>query len=182
MEVPQSSDAAVKLFCKRNGFHKPKRVAVSPVGGFEASNCFPNVKKMVAEHGGSESNGWIIWRAPKLFLEAEHHCVWEAPSGQLLDVTPKFRGEAEILFAPQPELGFDYENLKFQLSRYLNLSGSPFVDAMTAISLQRQEMMTKNAFIEADQMKTFFDQQEADRLLSNMRELLVLAQREAGII
>jgi hypothetical protein len=55
----------------------------------------------VREHGGKRINGWMIWEADD-FDEAEFHCVWQNPDGQLVDVTPRVDREERILFLADP--------------------------------------------------------------------------------
>ncbi len=69
--------------------------------GFGSGQCHANVLHCVRVHGGKRINGWLIWESAP-FDDAEFHCVWENPEGELLDVTPRKDGEERILFLPDP--------------------------------------------------------------------------------
>src|ERR1700676_161605 len=56
--------------------------------GYEAQECHVNVLHRVRHHGGKRVNGWVIWESQP-FDEAEFHCVWQNPEGDLIDVTPR---------------------------------------------------------------------------------------------
>jgi hypothetical protein len=68
-------------------YHRPESRA-------DASRCFENVSRKVAQDGGRTLFGWTfhlrfaedIPDAAYLFLT--HHAVWHAPDGRLVNVTP----------------------------------------------------------------------------------------------
>lgn len=78
----------------------PDYVPVHPELGAPSNECFPLVEAVVSKNGGNRLLGWSLWEFPGVFVEAEFHAVWESPSGQLLDVTPKDRPVERILFLP----------------------------------------------------------------------------------
>ncbi|MCR4376526.1 MAG: SEC-C metal-binding domain-containing protein [Rhodospirillales bacterium] len=94
------------------------------------------MRAKVAQDGGKELNGWQLWTWPKVFIEAEHHCVWKSPEGNLIDVTPKENGEKRIAFLPDPAVMYDHENhrridnirkalsIDPDIDEYLNLAAS----------------------------------------------------------
>lgn len=88
-----------------NTNEKPFYVSVKAAKGAELNECYSNVDKFVAAHGGERMLGWQIWEWPNYFAEAEAHAVWKSSSGEYLDVTPK--EESKILFIPDPRLSFD---------------------------------------------------------------------------
>lgn len=47
-----------------------------------------------------------------MFIEAEHHAVWDDGTGTLTDITPHVCGEKRILFLPDPERIYDFEGKK----------------------------------------------------------------------
>ncbi|MGL4965857.1 MAG: SEC-C metal-binding domain-containing protein [Inquilinus sp.] len=61
--------------------------------------------------GGSLLYGWLIWEWPRVFIEAEHHAVWEK-DGSLVDITPPSNGERRILFLPDPNASYDFAFMK----------------------------------------------------------------------
>lgn len=84
-------------------------VPVRPSDGAEIGECFGNVLRHCEQRGGSIVYGWNIWLWPRVFVEAEHHAVWDDGNGRLIDVTPHRGGERTILFHPDPTRRFDHE-------------------------------------------------------------------------
>ena len=76
----------------------PIYVPVEAAGWSQPHECFPNVHRMVQEHGGQQVNGWAIWQWANILIDAEAHSVWESPDGCLRDITPHDYGEQKILF------------------------------------------------------------------------------------
>lgn len=68
------------------------------------NECFTNVERYTAKHGGKSVLGWQIWEWPGVFAEAELHSVWKSPDGTLIDVSPKVDGEKLTLFVPDESL------------------------------------------------------------------------------
>jgi hypothetical protein len=88
-------------------------------------------------NGGKQYNGWAIWEWPKVFIEAEFHCVWESPEGKLIDLTPDDLQLDKILFLPQPKKqyrGCQVNNIRKPLSgdkdvhRFIELAGKRFAE------------------------------------------------------
>ena len=66
-----------------------------PESWAQATNCFRNVERKIAESGGRAQFGWTFHHrlAEKieglpLYLYVTHHAVWVSPDGKLVDVTP----------------------------------------------------------------------------------------------
>ena len=76
----------------------PAYVPVEAAGWGLMNECFPNVQRMVQEHGGQQVNGWAIWQWANILVEAEAHSVRKNPEGALIDITPHDNGERQILF------------------------------------------------------------------------------------
>lgn len=80
--------------------------------------------------------GWAIWEFPKVMLEAEFHGVWQAPSGNLLDLMPREHlSPSSILFLRDVNRiyqGLQVDNLWVPLSkdkdidRFIRLQGKRF--------------------------------------------------------
>jgi hypothetical protein len=68
------------------------------VEGAVQDGCFLAVPKHIAENGGKQITGWAIWEWPKVWIEAEFHCVYERPDGSWVDITPKAVAIPRILF------------------------------------------------------------------------------------
>jgi hypothetical protein len=77
---------------------EPLYVPVRPSPGSKPSECFENVRALVASSGGSAVIGWQMWEWTGVLLEAEFHAVWQSPAGELVDITPKEGAEDKILF------------------------------------------------------------------------------------
>lgn len=86
------------------------------------SECFPNVRKMVQEHGGQQINGWAIWQWANILVEAEAHSVWQNPEGELIDITPHDNGERQILFLRDDSMVYSGQQIG---SVRLAITGSP---------------------------------------------------------
>jgi hypothetical protein len=118
--APQELSPAVLEFCASiNTNNKPSYVAVQPDNEAQPSECFNNVASKVDRDGGSLVYGWLIWEWPRVFVEAEHHAVWEK-DGVLLDITPPINGETRILFLPDPARAYDFVGQK----RLINIKKS----------------------------------------------------------
>jgi hypothetical protein len=55
----------------------PIPVNVAPEPSAELNNCFHNVASIVAKNGGAILYGWSLWEWPRVFIEAEHHAIWD---------------------------------------------------------------------------------------------------------
>jgi hypothetical protein len=49
-------------------------------------------------------SGWAIWTVPGIYLEAEHHGVWQNKRGDLIDVSPQMNAGRRLLFLPDPNV------------------------------------------------------------------------------
>lgn len=106
--TPRTISASVLAFCRTiNPAAEPLYVSVSPAPEALPSECFNNVAAKVDSDGGTMVYGWIIWEWPRVFIEAEHHAVWEK-DGALMDITPPANGEAQLLFLPDPSKDYDF--------------------------------------------------------------------------
>ena len=68
-------------------------------------------------------------------VEAEFHCVWESPEGELIDITPKMYETQNIIFLPDSTknyTGRQVDNIRKSISldknvsRFINLSQEYF--------------------------------------------------------
>lgn len=109
---PTEVSAPIYGLCRElNPNSRPTWVTVRPDPDAIVSECFSNVASKVARDGGSLLFGWTIWEWPRVFIEAEHHAVWEN-NGEFLDVTPHASGEHRILFLPDPGRTYDFVGKK----------------------------------------------------------------------
>lgn len=89
-------------FCRTVVNHDvtPMFVKVQPAQKAEPNECFENVRLQVEKEGGDIQHGWAMWEWPKVYFEAEFHCVWKNGAGELIDITPNTPPYPWILFLP----------------------------------------------------------------------------------
>ena len=96
-EVPSSEDPAVQQFIAKWGLSGTPRRLHYTDHGYGAAWCHVSVKHKAISDGGRRVHGWALWKfGPELV--ADHHSVWEAENGNLIDVTPPSNAGTEILF------------------------------------------------------------------------------------
>lgn len=117
---------------------EPIYVPVEAAGWSQLHECFPNVCRMVQEHGGQQINGWAIWQWANILVDAEAHAVWESPDGCLVDITPHDYGEQKILFLR--DAGLVYSGKQIASVRQ-PLTGSPLVAEYIRLINERDQIM-----------------------------------------
>ncbi len=100
--TPVSLTPALEEFCRTIGGEPPVLVPVldDPHGLF--GWCSDGVAEKMRVDGGGIAFGWTIWEWPNILWTAEFHAVWRSPTGDLFDITPKPKGERQILFVHDP--------------------------------------------------------------------------------
>ena len=116
----------------------PVYIPVSVMEWSMPKECFPNVQRMVQEHGGKQINGWAIWQWANILVEAEAHSVWENSEGQLIDITPHDNGEREILFLRDDNMVYSMEQIG---SIRIALTDSPLAAELIELSEKTEEIM-----------------------------------------
>lgn len=107
--TPTAITPVIAALCRElSPDHRPRLVPVRPATNATVAECFDNVLAKVAHDGGSIVYGWTIWAWPRVFVEAEHHGVWDDGTGSLTDVTPHLHGERRIMFLPDPGRVYDF--------------------------------------------------------------------------
>lgn len=106
----------------------PLYVDHQPSPESEVRECFNNVRRHSALHGGELVYGWAIWEWTDVFIEAEHHAVWQSPTG-LIDISPHECRTDGILFLPDPDAPYDYINFTRRDNVRRSLSTNPSVQA-----------------------------------------------------
>lgn len=98
--APAQIDDRVIRFARTALKGVPEWIEVEPLEGSIHVECFDNVDRAIRDHGGKAIMGWIIWEKPGVWLEAEHHAIWEQHDGTWRDVTPTIDGETRLVFVP----------------------------------------------------------------------------------
>lgn len=120
----------------------PEYVFVEPAGWCRPRECFPNVGRMVREHGGRQVNGWAVWQWANIMVEAEAHAVWETPEGKLVDITPHDNAERRILFLRDGSMAYSGSPIG---SIRQALTGSPLVAELIRLMDERDRIMCASA-------------------------------------
>ena len=102
---PRVQDALARLY-RQLGVHEVVILPVRSESDAEINECFAAVEKKILRDGGKAVFGWAIHANP-LLVEAECHAVWQAPSGELVDLTPKLNHAHATSFIADPGLSDD---------------------------------------------------------------------------
>jgi hypothetical protein len=104
--APALVQKALARLYRRLGVQDVVVVPVRPEPDAEFDECFAAVEKKIARDGGKPVYGWAIHADP-ILVEAECHAVWHAPSGELVDVTPKRNDAQATSFVADPQISDD---------------------------------------------------------------------------
>jgi|SRR5579863_607817 len=109
MFVPEISSEVIALCRRIHPSNGPGFVTVRPHAAAQPLDCFMNVQTKVNSDGGRIQYGWAIWKPSRFFIEAEHHAVYEPPTGPpWIDVTPpQHAGVTRTLFLPDDAAVYD---------------------------------------------------------------------------
>jgi hypothetical protein len=111
--TPKTLSSQIAEFCAEisPGEH-PRYLEITPEPNSEQNDCFEIVRKKTLLDGGVILFGWSIWEWPSVYLEAEHHAVWQSAEGQPpVDLTPSANPSVtRRLFLPDQSAIYDYEN------------------------------------------------------------------------
>ena len=109
---------------------QPVFIAINPDPRCDPGDCFANVRRKVLQEGGRIQYGWALWEWPGVFIEAEHHSVYEPSAGSAWhDLTPCPRGSSR-LFLPDDSATYDFESEGVRRDNVrLALSDGPLIDA-----------------------------------------------------
>jgi len=106
--TPILESQSVSIIKERvNSPYNPEYINVFPMKNSPIQECFDIVEKYIAENGGKRVLGWALWELPGLFIEAEFHAVWESPTGEFKDLTPRPTPTKRILFIRDPSMKYD---------------------------------------------------------------------------
>jgi hypothetical protein len=98
----------------------------------------------VEREGGRIQYGWAIWERPRVYIEAEHHAVYEPPGGlPWLDITPSASPEiTRRLFLPDDTAVYDFENEGVLRDNFrLALSDDPIIQKFFAVAAERSAFL-----------------------------------------
>lgn len=86
----------------REHFGDAQVVRVQRTRGMTNTQCYSNVRILVASEGGAVVLGWQLLEIPGRYVEAQHHAIWRSPAGTLEDVTAGTEADRRksILFIP----------------------------------------------------------------------------------
>lgn len=139
-----NSHQIVELAKELSPGNSPILVPVEPMPKVKPDDCFYNVSAHVEANGGEMLYGWAIWIFPRVFIEAEHHAVWKS-GDKLIDITPKKDDETQIVFIPDPEREYDFEeNQRLDNVRRALSSSRATADLLRAYS-DRSEFLERNS-------------------------------------
>lgn len=128
---PAINDLNLRVLLKKvNATHEPIYLEVTPEPNAKLNDCFPAVQKKIEQDGGKLILGWQIWKSDYI-IEAECHAVWEAPDGELRDITPKYESIQEIMFVEDDNI--KYEGRQIDNIR-LNITHNKLVDDLILVA------------------------------------------------
>ena len=142
---PRRISPAILSLCQEiNPDVEPVVVTVKADTGAISSECFYNVTERIKRDGGSMVYGWTIWEWSRVFIEAEHHAVWEK-DGELLDITPKKNRERKIVFLPDPSADYDFKGNRRRINVKRSLGRFASVDKWIAATDAFQQAIEDNS-------------------------------------
>jgi hypothetical protein len=146
MPITTTADPAeqrVQVFCKTISSFSPILMAVAPRPDCEPLDCFFNVRRQVEKFGGEIRFGWSIWEWPRVYLEAEHHAVYDPGDGSpWVDVTPAPDRESYRLFLPDEAATYDFDRPGLRRDNIRKaISADPAIKEYFALSEEKTRML-----------------------------------------
>ncbi len=175
-QTPSTIDATVNDFCATIAPGVPRYIDVNPGAGARIAYCFDNAAEAAERGGGAVAYGWIIWRWPGRYLEAEHHAVWCRPDGTWEDVTPMLYGQRRILFLSDPEAVFDPP--RYRPNRLMAEPGNAAAEAYIALSIERAAIL--NAYGEPGVEHAISQEDQARLTAINPKWMALYAELQHG--
>jgi hypothetical protein len=109
----------------------PIVLQITPESGCGPGDCFINVRRKTIACGGTMQTGWALWERPGVYIEAEHHAVYDSGSGSsLLDITPCPDGFRKRLFVADPDATFDFDGWRLRDNRRMALIDDDLIDEL----------------------------------------------------
>jgi SEC-C motif len=124
---------------------EPIFIPITPGADCKPFDCFAGVKRKVETEGGRIQFGWSIWEWPGVFIEAEHHAVYEPPDGPpWIDITPSIEPQIirRRLFLADDAAIYDFENEGVLRDNFrVALSDDPLIPQFFAASVERSDIL-----------------------------------------
>jgi hypothetical protein len=96
--VPASpDDPSVVSFARKFGIRSTPVYLDYTNFDYAPKMCHFSAKHRALTDGGKRIHGWALWQFGGTVV-GDHHSVWEAPDGRLVDVTPPNYGAHRVLF------------------------------------------------------------------------------------
>jgi hypothetical protein len=159
---------------------QPTFIAITPDLDCEPADCFANVYRKIQRKGGGRIQyGWALWEWPGAFIEAEHHAVYEPPTGPpWLDVTPCNRGSRRRLFLPDDSATYDFENEGVLRNNVrLALSDDPLIEELFKAAQKRSAFYNQLPGVGVISITAAEDQERQKIERRVARATLALAQK-----
>uniref|UniRef100_UPI004049E18C SEC-C metal-binding domain-containing protein n=1 Tax=Fulvivirga sp. TaxID=1931237 RepID=UPI004049E18C len=137
MELDINHTSIELIASKINSGYKPSLIPVKTEEYSIDKFCFPNVEQKIKLHGGSSILGWRIW-IHSFMVEAELHCIWGSPDGELIDISPS--ESKEIIFIQDQNIvynGTQVDNIR------INTSNNKLVDLYIDLFSSRYKLLNK---------------------------------------
>jgi hypothetical protein len=133
------SEKALELCVRIVPGSRPVFLDVTPDPGCKPEDCFENVRQKVEKEGGRIQYGWALWEWSRVFIEAEHHAVYESVAGPpWLDLTPCLRGSHRRLFLPDDSATYNFNDEGFRRDNIrVALSDDPDIEELFKASKRR---------------------------------------------
>jgi hypothetical protein len=143
--TPDSISAKVLDLCRQiNSAGAPMYITITPEPGCAPNDCFECIRQKVAREGGRVQFGWTIWEWPHVYLEAEHHAVYEPRTGPpWVDITPSVMPEIRRrLFLPDDGAVYDFETEGvLRDNKRLALNDDPLIQEFFAAATRKTEIL-----------------------------------------
>ena len=145
LRAPSSITAKILDLCRElNPAAEPTFIRITPAPDSAPNDCFATVRYKVDAEGGRIQFGWAIWEWPGVFIEAEHHAVYEPPAGPpWLDISPAEEPPvARRLFLPDDDATYDFQNEGNRRDNVRSaLTQDPLVNEFIRLAKERNEIL-----------------------------------------
>lgn len=129
-KVPNSINKNVKLLLSKiSSLNAPIYVPCEPNKNEPLNECIKVVENRIKVDGGEMILGWQIWEG-LLLIESEFHAVWQAPNGNLIDISPKPFLLEKIMFVIDSNI--EYRGQQINNIR-INITTNSLIDDLITI-------------------------------------------------